>query len=98
MLIAGRESSVLALCNCGNPLAILARDKLKIWTSSQSHGTCANPLVQDAPDRAIAKPHWKGRTARDDFGDGEVEKPGHARGFDASERRVECAPDGVRSA
>jgi hypothetical protein len=43
-----------------------------------------------------------GRTARDDIGDGdgdgEVEKPGHAREFDASERSVECAPDRARSA
>jgi hypothetical protein len=38
-----------------------------------------------------------GRTARDDIGDGEVEKSGHAREFDASERSVECSPDPARS-
>jgi hypothetical protein len=39
-----------------------------------------------------------GRTARDDVRDGEVEKAGHAREFDASERSMERAPDRARFA
>jgi hypothetical protein len=96
MPIIGRESSVLASCDCGNPLAILARKKLKICPSSQWHGTYANSLPQDAPGRAIEKPHRMDRTARGDIGDDQVEKSGRAREFDALDRRAVCPPDRAR--